>query len=202
MRLFSYIVRYDFGFAPNPFHGFCTLATCKQDLRPRVVAGDWVLGTGSKKQNRAGHVVYAMEVSEILSFDDYWLDQRFRSKRPNLRGSLKQRYGDNIYHHGSNGEWLQEDSRHSFEDGTPNPGHIERDTRADAVLVSERFAYFGGGGPPIPPRFRNWDGLDVCRDRSGYKCNFPREMVDALVEWVTSDVGLGYQGDPLDWQKL
>lgn len=28
MRCFSYIVARDYGFAPNPFHGFCTLANC------------------------------------------------------------------------------------------------------------------------------------------------------------------------------
>ena len=29
MRIYAYVVTHDNGFAPNPFHGFCTLATCK-----------------------------------------------------------------------------------------------------------------------------------------------------------------------------
>jgi putative DNA base modification enzyme with NMAD domain len=199
VRVYSYIVRYDFGFAPNPFHGWCTLATCKQDIRGRATVGDWVLGSGSKSKQRDGTLVYAMEVEEILTFDSYWDDPRFAFKRPNLRGSLKQQYGDNIYHHDPSGEWVQLDSRHSLVDGAPNPGHIAKDTRADSVLVSRRFAYCGGSGPSIPSQFRDWDGLDICQDRSGYRCLFPDEMRDAFVHWVVTDVGLGYRGDPLDW---
>lgn len=33
--LFSYIVRWDHGFAPNPFHGICSLATCKPGIRKK-----------------------------------------------------------------------------------------------------------------------------------------------------------------------
>ena len=40
-RIYSYVVRYDSGFAPNPFYGYCTLATCKPDIRGR---GGWRLG--------------------------------------------------------------------------------------------------------------------------------------------------------------
>jgi hypothetical protein len=199
MRLYSYVVRYDIGFAPNPFHGWCTLATCKQDFRARVGLGDWVLGTGSKSNGRAGALVYAMEVEEILTFEDYWRDSRFRAKRPNRRGSLKQRYGDNIYHRASDGSWIQEDSRHSLEGGLPNARHVERDTRANAVLASRRFSYHGGSGPRIPAGFRNWQGYDICQDRSAYKCRFPHEMVAAFVGWIAEDVGLGYHGDPHDW---
>lgn len=35
MTLYSYVVAHDFGFAPNPFDGLCTLATCKPDIRKR-----------------------------------------------------------------------------------------------------------------------------------------------------------------------
>ena len=33
MTLYSYTVAADTGFAPNPFHGFCTLACCKPGIR-------------------------------------------------------------------------------------------------------------------------------------------------------------------------
>ena len=33
MTVYSYIVAYDSGFAPNPFHGTCTLACCKPTIR-------------------------------------------------------------------------------------------------------------------------------------------------------------------------
>lgn len=33
MKVFSYVVMSDSGFAPNPFHGTCTLACCKAQIR-------------------------------------------------------------------------------------------------------------------------------------------------------------------------
>src|SRR5882762_6472831 len=52
VRLYSYVVARDFGFAPNPFYGFCTLATCKPRIRAHACVGDWVLGTGSACDDR------------------------------------------------------------------------------------------------------------------------------------------------------
>ena len=101
--MFSYVVRYDFGFAPNPFHGVCTLATCKPQIRRAAAVGDWVVGTGSAPNRLTGRLVYSMRVSEAMSYDDYWNDPRFLVKRPNLRGSLIQAFGDNIYHNGPKG---------------------------------------------------------------------------------------------------
>src|SRR5258708_6780576 len=107
-KIYSYVVARDFGFAPNPFHGVCTLATCKPRIRKVAVIGDWVVGTGSAVRRRAGFVVFAMKVEEALTFEEYWADERFFQKRPNLRGSKKQAFGDNIYHRKSQGSgWLQ-----------------------------------------------------------------------------------------------
>ena len=35
-RVYMYVVDRDFGFAPNPFHGVRTLATCKPPIRKGV----------------------------------------------------------------------------------------------------------------------------------------------------------------------
>lgn len=40
MKLFSYIVTHDAGFAPNPFWGYCTLACCKPAIRRTANVGD------------------------------------------------------------------------------------------------------------------------------------------------------------------
>jgi hypothetical protein len=48
-HLFTYVIARDFGFAPNPFHGVCTLATCKPGIRKSASVGDWILGIGGKK---------------------------------------------------------------------------------------------------------------------------------------------------------
>jgi hypothetical protein len=39
--LYVYAITRDFGFAPNPFHGSCTLATCKPELESLL---KWVIG--------------------------------------------------------------------------------------------------------------------------------------------------------------
>lgn len=198
MTLFSYVVRWDYGFAPNPFYGFCTLATCKPDIRKRAQVNDWIVGTGSSENHLAGHLVYAMQVTETLSFDKYWRDRRFGEKRPNLHGSRMQAYGDNIYHRGRDGGWRQENSHHSLADGTANTLNVEHDTKTDRILVSDSFTYWGAVGPEIPPQFRDWDGVDICAGR-GLKCRFPEALVSAFVAWVQEVWGPGYRGRPASW---
>ena len=98
-RIYSYVVRYDRGFAPNPFYGYCTLARCKPDIRRSAEVGDWVVGSASNDRSirRGGHLVYAMRVTETTTFDGYAKDARFEAKTPFRLGSRKQNCGDNIY---------------------------------------------------------------------------------------------------------
>ena len=195
-RVYSYVVDRDYGFAPNPFHGFCTLATCKPKIRRYAEVGDWVIGTGSAYRNRNGHIVYAMRVTETMSFGEYWTDPRFRAKRPNLRGRTKQAFGDNIYHQDPNsGRWLQADSHHSCADGTQNPKNISHDTKVDRVLISDDFIYWGGHGAEIP-RFH---GTDICKIGPGHKCRFPDRVVASCIEWLRSFREREFCGKPLRW---
>ena len=200
-RLYTYIVRYDIGFAPNPFYGVCTLATCKPGIRERAKIGDWVAGVGSKQKDQDGRLVFAMQVDEALSYDEYWSDTRFKRKVPNRVGSLKQQYGDNIYHRALGEDtWIQEDGRHSLEDGSPNMDHIKRDTSAPRVLISENFVYYGNNSVEIPGIFRYWEGHDVCGHGPGYRCNFPEDMRDTIIGWLTEQADEGIAGEPPDWR--
>lgn len=200
MKLYSYIVARDFGFAPNPFYGTCTLATCKPDIRAKAKVGDWVVGTGSKSNGLNGYIAFAMQVSEILTFNEYWHDQRFLRKRPYMHGSLKQAYGDNIYHQDPNsGEWMQADSHHSCADGSLNRGNLVRDTKSENVLVGEEFYYWGGSGPRIPKLYREWEGVDICKNGPSHKCRFPDEMAADFVAWIRSHGVNGYIGDPAEF---
>ncbi len=199
MRLYSYIVARDFAFAPNPFYGFCTLATCKPDIRRTAQVGDWVIGTGSKRKGLDGRLIYAMQVTETMTFEEYWVDPRFESKRPNLQGSKKRAFGDNIYHRRRDCSWVQENSHHSLRDGSPNPTNVNHDTRVNRVLVSGRFTYWGGEGPEIPARFRDLNGIDVCLGRQGHMCNFPEDLVMEFVTWLEGLGTRGYAGRPQDW---
>ena len=201
MRLFSYVVSRDYGFAPNPFCGICTLATCKPKIRKTAVVGDWVIGTGSKAQCREGLLVFVMCVSEAITFNEYWTDPQFRRKRPNLTGSMKQAYGDNIYCKDKDGRWHQQDSHHSYLGGKWNPHNIQRDTSADRVLIGEEYIYWGRNGPKIPERFRDFDGEDICKTGPGHKCTFPTGLVEEFIQWIRSIDVHGYQGDPMDWSQ-
>jgi hypothetical protein len=197
MTLFSYVVARDYGFAPNPFGEFCTLATCKPNIRRFAQIGDWIVGTGSASNHRAGHLVYAMRVSETMTFDAYWEDRRFQYKKPSLEGSTKVSFGDNIYHR-VGGDWAQADSHHSYAEGMRNIKNIRNDTQADRVLIGRNFAYWGGSGPLIPVALRNYEGHDLCIGR-GYKRYFPAGMEAYFAEWFLSLGASGYLGRPIDW---
>lgn len=201
MKLYSYVVARDFGFAPNPFFGFCTLATCKPKIREHASVGDWVVGTGAKvAYNYSGRLIYAMQVSETLDFNSYWNDPRFFRKRPNLTGSLAVLYGDNIYHR-TGDQWAQADSHHSMENGRRDEANIEWDTSVDRLLVSTKFVYWGRSAPIIPSQFRSFseEKDDICAGRGHrvFKDDIPAEFA----VWLEEQNKWGVQGDPLEFAK-
>lgn len=204
-RLYSYVVRYDSGFAPNPFYGYCTLATCKPDIRRQASPGDWIVGCGSndRKVRRGGHLVYAMRVTEVLTFDMYAEDRRFLSKIPFRNGSRKQSCGDNIYFRtDQRSVWQQRDSFHTHDDGAINPDHVHRDTGADSVLVSDDFVYFGGDGPRFPDELHDHEGHSLCKSGIGNSRFDDPKLIGEFVGWVRSLGVSGYQGPPFEWMTL
>lgn len=150
-QLFVYVIARDFGFAPNPFHGTCSLATCKPGIRKAAKTGDWVLGVGGKQLGlRHRRCILLMKVTEKIGFQEYWEDARFSLKKPCRNGSQVKLLGDNIYHRNENGNWVQEDSHHSNQDGSPNITNLTRDTGiSDQVLLSTCFFYFGEGAVSV-----------------------------------------------------
>jgi hypothetical protein len=148
--LYIYVVARDFGFAPNPFHGVCTFATCKPKIRGTAKVNDWVMGVGGSRLNATGKCIYLMKVSETITFNEYWTDDRFRRKKPLRNGSRIMMVGDNVYHQnaGSN-NWIQGDSHHSNSDGSPNLENLKRDTSNTKVLISNHFYYFGKNAPDV-----------------------------------------------------
>jgi hypothetical protein len=165
--------------------------------------GDWVVGTGSAVRKRAGFVVFAMKVGGALTFEEYWADKRFFQKRPNLRGSKKQAFGDNIYHRKPEGSgWLQLNSHHSLPDGQPNTRNIGTDnTSVNRVLISETFTYWGGSGPQIPVRFRDYHGKDIVCTARHHRSIFSDDLVREVLEWLVPLAHDGYVGEPLDWAR-
>lgn len=198
MTVFTYVIEHDLGFAPNPFHGVCTLACCKPKIRKKADVGDYILGMGAAKPKLQGHVTYWMRVDEILTFDDYWDDPRFHRKKPVMGGTTYLRYGDNIYHRDGGKEFKQEDSFHSMMDGSVSLGDLHRDTGAtEKVLVGYEFAYWGRAGIKLP------DDLQ-CFSISGpgHKSNFAEDDITSLLAWLAEHPERGYLDEPAHWQFL
>ena len=194
MNFFSYVIEHDYGLAPNPFGGYCTLAVCKPRIRKNknLQIGDWIIGTGSKKLGKLNHLIYTMQVEEIMSFDDYWNDIRFNYKKPKINGSLVQMYGDNFYHIDvKSKDWIQEPSAHSV---ITRAKHIIRDTSANKVLISTNFYYLGNNTVQIPE-----DYLEICKKGPGMKYKDLEEVGPKFIKWVQSHIEKGITGDPINW---
>ena len=199
MRVFSYKIARDYGFAPNPFHGVCTLATCKPQIRTSAQPGDIVVGCGCSGNGLAGRVICVLRISGKCSFQDYWDDPRFAMKKPFFRGSQSRAYGDNIYHHDEHGRWVQERSHHSFADGSMNEANLFRDIGSDSVLWSEDFAYFGRAASPIPDHLRAFDGDDLYPTGRSHRVGFSTAFVAAIETWFEQLPARGYLGRPAAW---
>lgn len=201
-RVFIYVVDRDFGFAPNPFHGICTLATCKPNIRSSAIVGDWVIGMGGARLNATGLCIFAMRISRKISFDDYWRAPEYRIKKPLRNGSKVMMVGDNIYSLDPvAGQWRQADSHHSNSDGSINTHNVSNDTKSNAVLVSDHFYYFGRSAPPVPDDVLGALGY---RNRRGYRVFDLDGGGDRLVGWLRECWGSHLNrvsSDPFDFYR-
>ncbi len=143
MKLYRYTLTFDSGFAPNPYGGYCTLATCKPRVREHAQVGDWVAGFGSATRGRSGQLVYAMRVAETMTFEEYWGDPRFAAKKPIRSSRYEETCGDNVYRRAPDGSWLQEACFHCSD-------HMGNDLRVDRVLVATEFVYYGDASIDLP----------------------------------------------------
>jgi len=196
-----YVVARDFGFAPNPFHGFCSLATCKPKIRSKADVGDWIIGIGGSRLNAAGRCVFAMRVTEKLKFNEYWLNPKYLDKKPVRNGSQKMMVGDNIYYHDpADDQWHQADSHHSYADGSANLDNLRRDTSTENVLISQHFFYFGIDAPQIPANILNAIGFKNGIGHRVYEDN----VCVGLIDWLHNTFGDSLntvKADPFDFDK-
>jgi hypothetical protein len=198
MRIYSYVIEHDLGFAPNPFSGACTLACCKPQIRKHAEIGDYVLGFGSARVRLQGLACYWMRVDEVLTFDQYWKDPRFQRKKPVTRGSRFQQLGDNIYRHNRRGEFVQADSYHSMPTGVTSVANLARDTgTTDRVLIGWEFAYWGRHAKAVPE-----DLSMFVHTSPAHRCRFTNEASAAFLDWVKADSRRGLIGEPAEWTLL
>lgn len=186
MRLCTYVVKIDTGFAPNPFWGYCTLAACTPNHKgAKIQTGDWIMGNTSVATGNK--LLYVMQVSEVLPFDKYFNDPRFQNKKPQYGKTWREICGDNIYYRTERGLWAQ----------LPNPCHntlaiMLQDTKNPRVFIGDHFYYFGENAPDIP---ENFDRL-ILRSQ-GIKWQ-EGILAEQFLRWIEKNFETGVQGDPKD----
>lgn len=204
-RLFSYLMTHDSGFAPNPFHGTLTLATCKPGIRRTKHVGDWVAGFASHilvnnsakkgvKINYQG-LVYLMQISAVLSFDEYFVTPEFQCKKPSpsidIFSNMEHDYGDNIYSHDGFGKSLQ------LSNGNHDEGDIEHDMSGERVLISDNFYYFGRKCPVPDGGWINASfHVPVGPTNYGYESD---EVAINNISFFLRNFEPGRHGDPCLW---
>lgn len=193
MRVFTYILAHDGGFAPNPFHGVCTLACCKPAIRRTARLGDWVIGITPKPLGY--RLAYAMEVAEVLSMAAYFGDARFAAKKPDWSGRSggMARCGDNCYRLLGDGQYEALPSAHN-----PRSASItvraNRDLSGKNVLIARRFVYYGGEAATIPPE------LASMIPGRGHRVRFTQAQLKAIERFV-SGLPEGVQAAPREWPE-
>jgi hypothetical protein len=197
--LFSYRVRMDFGSAPNPYGGICTLTICKPKIRSTAKSGDWVVGlasTVSDLPDPEHKIIYAMRVSKVLALAEY--DSLCRSeleiKVPRRPAKTYQEFaGDCVYNY-SGSVMVQRPSVHGEDD-------INRDLGGKNALLSDHFFYFGNKAVPLPQ-----DLWGIAKKGVAHQSRLNDPYREAFVSWIEST----YQsnklyGEPLnrseDWKQ-
>lgn len=184
MRVYSYVITHDYGFAPNPFAGVLTLATCKPKIRAQAVVGDWVMGTGSASRIGRDRLVFAGCVSEVVSLAEYGSSERFKSKIPRVSAEKWRQHGDNIYIREASGRWFQR--RNPFH----GKAEMAHDLSGHNVLLCKKFWYFGGNAKQIPAKF-----MPLVKKGPAHKHNIGNPAVPAFLAWL-QHFELGRRGEP------
>lgn len=201
-KTIGYLMTHDNGFAPNPFHGHLTLATCKPQVRRARVVGEWVAGFASKelvKRSLNGGLqiphhglVYLMCVGEVMPLDQYFRDPRFKAKRPSTnRGGQVERCGDNIYFRGKDGLFRQRRNNNHGEDFTAH------DTGGKNALIASEFYYFGRKCFVPDGGWERLLGSSLSPART-FAC--PSEFVERVLDhFAAKRIKGGMSGYPCDW---
>ena len=167
--VYGYKMTHDTGFAPNPFHGMLTLATCKPRIRKCAKEGYWISGWTSnevydkeyKKHNFSDDtqkLIYLAKVKKEITFKEYWEGKDYSLKKQpektdeggkecfkSCGNSIVVKNddisfcGDNIYEPDANASF----GFKQHENPHHNKQNQEHDLSGKYVLVCEEFYYFG-----------------------------------------------------------
>ncbi len=190
LKLYSYVITHDYGFAPNPFGGKLTLATCKPKIRRNAKSGDhWIMGTGSKNSVGTNKLIFAGKISSVISLEEYGSSDLYKIKIPNKNGESWQKRGDNIYYKDENNCWLQRINPFH------NQEHFDTDIAGENVIICEVFWYFGELAPIIPKEF-----ISLIKVGTGHKNNVKNSVKLEFIEWL-QNFPKGIQGQPSSLKK-
>lgn len=185
-KIYSYILRFDDGAAPNPFWDTCTLAICKPIIRRTAEVGNWVIGTGSKhsrcndgkEYDLSQCLVYAMKISYRMTLAEYnnYCSINLLNKIPNPGAEdWRMRMGDCIYFDAGNEKLdLRPDSIHKIE-------HRDRDLRGVNVLLSTDYYYFGENAVIIPQHLTR-----LIKKNQGHLKIEDAELIEQFEIWIRS----------------
>nr|WP_314459530.1 hypothetical protein [uncultured Neisseria sp.] len=172
MKIMSYIITHDYGFAPNPYGGFLTLATCKPKIRNSAKIGDILVGIGSSTGAYKNRLLYVAQVSDVVNMNEYFENPIYQVKKPSDE-NISRRRGDNIYYQ-ENGTWIQ--LNNPFHD----EGNMSHDLNSTNVLICEDFWYFGSKAPLLPEKF-----LGIVKKGPGHKNINDQNLVSSFLDWLS-----------------
>ncbi len=181
-KIRSYSMTHAGGFAPNPYGGILTLATCKPGIRRISQVGDWIIGMGSKSldwnyQNAlnkkdkgkklpvdyttVNRIIYLMKVKQVVPWKEYY--SLFPQKRATTLDPADPRsFGDNIY------EYDEENKQYIYHACISHSADCAyTDLNGQNVLVGDPdFSYYlGKNAIEIPPEY--YDQVKVLRSQYG-----------------------------------
>jgi hypothetical protein len=155
---------------------------------------------GGGRLGATGRCVFAMKVTDKISFNDYWNNTLYFDKKPVRNGSRKMMVGDNIYYQQPSGAWNQADSHHSQADGSLNPHNLRTDTQSSRVLISRHFFYFGCNAPEIPADLLNKIGYQNGRNYRKFSAHECTEIIGWLYRSYANHLNR-IMGDPYDFNQ-
>ncbi|GAB2823847.1 hypothetical protein GCM10027276_28140 [Comamonas piscis] len=141
--------------------------------------------TGTKI-SPAMRCIFAMKVTDAITFEEYWANPEYASRKPIHNGTPKKQVGDNIYHRKTaRAPWQQEDSVHSLADGSRSELNTNHDTRINRVLISRNYIYIGSLAKQLPKNIINELQYDK-NPRDYYRFDYDKAPVFAT--WLKSTV--------------
>jgi hypothetical protein len=180
MKLYTYVLRYDTGSAPNPYWGICTLVICKPVIRRTAEIDDWVVGFCSasfEKNKYPRHIVYGMKITAKMTMQEYdeYCQQSCPEKIPDWGNrDYRRRVGDCIYDYSNGREPVQRVGVHTEE-------NIERDLGGCYALISTHYCYFGDRPRKLPQYL-----TPIVHQTQGHKSNANADYVGKFDDWVES----------------